>query len=453
MKSFEKYFPLYKRVLENHEKNHPYWQIEELVSLIKWSLKSLRHCLEDPCEPKITWNNPFVELHYPIGWNWRPNYSDKACPPGGHIFGKIASRNTATKKLAVKTLSQIMARHINAVTLANATNWVWYQKNRNYYLPRLPMELAQGLAAIKSKQKRRSHFNEIVRPFSLGAGRIDLNPAKLKSDARVLQKVRRELVENNRQMDIPPVTISGDVNGHKFEAYLVFEIHPLIADYDLKKAYHPVVVGLGFATRMIDDQIVEDGPADWPKSDQQDFWDGLLQEMDKMVGLLIPQDKSGDSITLDVNSKLKIPAVWWQPENRSATIKLAADILGHMGEITQLEVDSTKTINGMSEGHKLCPICRWTHDDSFAWIKTDAVEINLFSGVLPEIVAAVHRAHEKGQKGLSTKNDELVKICGGYKNPCKAFQDKNRRKDYRALFYTRAKGFISLRGALGLGSQ
>jgi hypothetical protein len=72
------------------------------------------------------------------------------------------------------------------------------------------------------------------------------------------------------------------------------------------------------------------------------------------------------------------------------------------------------------------------------------------AGCLPEILRLVHCSHEKGLPALSTKDDALLKACGGYHNPCKAFDDLNRRTEYKKLFDTRKRGFIALRGYPGI---
>jgi hypothetical protein len=237
MKPVEKYFPIYRKVVEQYESEHPHWRIEVLVSLIKWSLKSLKHYIEDVHDSEITWESPFVELHYAMDWNWKERGSGDAAP-GGHIYGKLTRRNTATKKLAAKTLSQMMARQFNAMTLAELTNWACFERRNNYFTPVFPVETSVALTEIKNKQRRRACYEELVRPFSIGAARVDLS--EVKPGTRVPKNVLAQL----GRMDIRGIRFTGDVNGRKFDMGLVFEIHPLIADYDQKKAYHPVVVGL-----------------------------------------------------------------------------------------------------------------------------------------------------------------------------------------------------------------
>jgi hypothetical protein len=451
MKPLEKYLPVYQKILEHYESDHPHWRIEVLVSLIKWSLKSLKHYIEDVRDPKITWESPLVELHYPIDWNWKKRGSGDVTP-GGHIYGKFTRKNTATKKLAVKILSQTMARQFNAMTLAEATNWAWYEKLNNYYTPHLPIKFFKQLNAIKGKRPRREYFEELVRPFSIGATRIDFSGMDLKSAARTPKRVTRQIMEQNQRMDIRGIRFTGDVNGRKFDMGLIFEIHPLIADYDQKKAYHPVVVGLAVLNgnaRLVGGEIVQDTPAKWPKCDREEFWEGLLRELEKLNSLLIPKTESQESVILSVNSTLKIPVEHWRPENRSAEIKKLADALAQIGEVDGLKVESAKSISGTRD-QVACPVCGLVHDAGFTQIKTSQEGVIMLGGILPDIVVLIHKAHAKGLAGLSTKDEELLKACGGYKHPCKAFDDLKHRNDYKTLFDTRKRGFISLRGADGI---
>jgi hypothetical protein len=178
MKPLEKYFPIFQTTLENYENKHPHWHTEVFVSIVKWAVQSLKHYIEDDQESQVSWDNPFVELHYPIGWNWKTRGREDDLSPGGHIFGRITSRNTATPELARKTLAQIMANQHYATVLANATNWVWYEKLRNRYTQALPIHLMAELYTIEEKQKRHECFDKWIRPFSIGVTRISSYKAR-----------------------------------------------------------------------------------------------------------------------------------------------------------------------------------------------------------------------------------------------------------------------------------
>jgi hypothetical protein len=428
--------------VEQHEKDHPYWRIEVLVSLIKWGLKSLKHYIEDVHDHVITWESPLVELHYPIDWNWKERGSSDIAP-GGHIFGKFTPQNTATKQLALKTLSSAMACQFNALALADATNWAWYEKLKNYYTPVLPVQLCAELFAIKNKCERRERFDELVRPFSIGATRINCDEVEFKSGKRIPKRITKRLA------DIPEIRINGDVNGRRFDIGLIFEINPLIADYDQKKAYHPIVVGLVVLRRSAGEPVPQDLSSNWPKSDREELWDGLLQAVEKITGLLVPKTESRESVIVSVNSMMKIPAEHWRPENRSAVINKMTDAFAQFGEINQFSVESGQSING-AHRQNVCPVCDWIHDAGFTQIKTNLGQVITLGGVLPDIVNLVHRAHATGMARVNTKDPELIRTCGGYKHPCKAFDNLKHRDDYKALFDTRKRGFISLRGALGI---
>jgi hypothetical protein len=390
-----------------------------------------------------------VELHYPIDWNWKGRGTSDVAPRR-HILGKFTHQNTATKELAVKTISQMMARRFNAIALADATNWAWYQKLKNYYTPVLPIQLAVELNDVKGKRQRRECFDELVRPFSIGAARIDLSDVKFVSGTRVPKRVIERLAKSQQRMDIRGIRFTGEANGRKIDMGLIFEIHPLIADYDKREAYHPVVVGLAIFRRLfVGDDPAKGTPAEWPQSDREEFWQALLRAVEKLPGMLIPKTENQQSVILSVNSTLKIPAEHWQPENRSADIKKVADALSQFGELDGFDVKQAKSISA-EDRSDVCLICSWIHDAGFTQIKISDDKVVTLGGILPDIVALVHRAHEKGLPGLSTKDEELLKTCGGYKHPCKAFDDLNHRNDYKILFETRKRGFISLHGALGI---
>ncbi len=443
MKHFEKYFPIYQKILDKYENDHPNWQVEVLVSLIKWSLRSLKHYIEDVQDPKITWESPFVELHYPMDWNWKGRGTGDIAP-GGHVYGTFNARNTATKKLAAKTISQIMTRHLNAMTLADATNWAWFEKLNNHYTPVFPVQITTDLLAIEDKRRRRDLYDELIRPFSIGATRIDADVMKLKSGMRIPKRFTRQ-----QRMDINGIRFNGEVNGHKFDMGLVFEIHPLIADYDKKNAYHSVVVGLAVLRQTIGGELVGETPADWSKTDREQFWQELYRTVDKRTDLLIPKTESKQSVILSVNSKIKIPIEHWQPENRSAEMKKITDALDQIGEIDALHIEPVKNY-GNDSFEDACPVCNWIHDTGFTQIIIKPDQVITLTGILPEIVALVHNAHATGFPAVSSKDEKLLVLCGGYNNPCKAFDDLNHRNDYKLLFDTRKRGFISLRGANGI---
>lgn len=96
-------------------------------------------------------------------------------------------------------------------------------------------------------------------------------------------------------------------------------------------------------------------------------------------------------------------------------------------------------------GSTACRVCHWRHDANFTQVLIPGKKIITLSGILPDIVACIHGEHEKGLPWLSTKDDRLVRCCGGGGPISKAFYDRGQREAYRILF-VKKRGFIALGG-------
>jgi hypothetical protein len=336
----DKYVQILKNSLDDYEKEHPHWRIEVLVSMIQWSLRSLKHYIEDCHDTAISWESPFVELHYPVDWNWEsPRIAESADHVhSGITFGNITKQNTSDKEIAVKTLAEIMVRRLNTLALESFTNGAWFEIQNNYYTPVLPLELSQELNAIKGKRSRREVFEQLVRPFSIGAASIDYLGMKFEDGARVPKRLTKQLANINNLIDIQRIGISGEVNGRKIEMSLIFQIHPLIANYDEKKAYHPITIGLFIEPRIVGNDVITDTPSDWPKDDRATLWRELLQEIDKITDRLIPKSESQSSEIFWINAKLEIPLASSHPEERNAAIKKILDNLSQAGQVQEISV-------------------------------------------------------------------------------------------------------------------
>ena len=214
-----------ERVLDKYEKKHPHWRIEVLVSLIKWSVKSLKHYIEDARDKAITWEQPFVVLHYAVEWDWKESTS-RGEKYGGLLYGKITDRNTSDTKKAVRTLSEIMARALNTMALADLTNWVRFAWRGNRETPYLVADFAEALASIRDKRKRRDFFNEITRPFSIGSALIECGTAKLTNGDPGHKKAASQ-PGSLPNFDLPSIEFSGNVNGREFMMSLEFRNPPV----------------------------------------------------------------------------------------------------------------------------------------------------------------------------------------------------------------------------------
>ena len=432
-----------KKALGHYEEEHPHWKIEVLVSLIRWSIRSLQHYIDNPRDREISWEQPFVELRYPVEWDWQASraHGDEH---GRILYGDITDADVADKRLAVKTVARIMASVLNACTLGELTNWARFAKRGDRQPAFLPLDLAKALGSIRSKHRKQEAYEAIVRPFSVGAALVDCGSMEMRDGEPVSPEVVRQLKKLPDAIDIPNIGFSGDVNGRKIELSLIFQVHPLITDHVEKKAYYPISVGLHIVPQVLGDGVVCENPAEWPRKDRKEFWQELFKALDRLTDRLIPRKESEDSVVITVNAQLKVPASRWKPESRGDTMKAITDALSAGGDLTEFQMRTDGA--GEPERDGRCPTCGCTHDRGFTQVIVPGHAPVTIAGVLPDIVRCVHAAHEKGFLRLSTKDDDLLRTCGGYSHPSKAFYDLGQREAYRVIFDTSRRGFIALRG-------
>lgn len=318
----EKYLGGFEDALDSYEQAHPHWRIEVLVSLIKWGIRNLKHSIEEDPGAKITWDNPLVELHYPVEWDWKsPRDGDKLY--GRQVLGKLTRENTSDRKAAANTLARMMACRFNTMALGNCTNGAWFEKRKSAYLPYLPPNLDAAIKRIRGKWKKREAIEAIYKPFWIGTTRIHIQDGRLEKNTRIPRAVAKRLETIGQRMDIPGISFTGDVNGRTMWSGLVFEIQPLIIDYDAQKAYYPVTIGLAFEHRLIGNDVIAVTPSEWPRKDRETFWDDILRGVDSLTEHLIPKKEPQDSIILLYNDQiLKI-----QPLHCRSDIKVAKRLL------------------------------------------------------------------------------------------------------------------------------
>ncbi len=162
----DKFVKLFQSKLETYEKEHPHWQIEVLVSLIGRGLLGLKQHIEDPNKAGITWDNPFVELLYPVDWDWNTP-RDGDIVSNKLVSGKFTQQNTADAETTQKTIGEIMVRHLNTLALQNLTNHVWLERHegQSNLTPILPAKFCEELDAIKNKRERQEALDQLRSPF------------------------------------------------------------------------------------------------------------------------------------------------------------------------------------------------------------------------------------------------------------------------------------------------
>jgi len=93
----------------------------------------------------------------------------------------------------------------------------------------------------------------------------------------------------------------------------------------------------------------------------------------------------------------------------------------------------------------VCGVCGWGHDAGFTRIEIPGRRVIALHGLMAQIVGLVHEAQASGAGAVSTKDEKLLALCGGYRHPCKVFDDLKRRADYKVLFDTKRRGLLGLK--------
>ena len=167
----------------------------------------------------------------------------------------------------------------------------------------------------------------------------------------VSDEVANQLKDIKRLIDIDRIGIRGNISGHDFATSLIFQIHPLVADYDHKKAYFKITVGLFFEPKQFNGEFVTDTPARWSVSDRNLFWSELDKELESLTDRLIPKAEIRRSQIFQINAHLEIPLS--EPGDKNTAMKAILDTLSHAGQVHKITVEPA---NPTSKSEKVSPV-------------------------------------------------------------------------------------------------
>jgi len=345
------------QALENYEKEHPHWQNESLLWIMEWCLQQLRAILEAGKDSNITWENPFVEVHFPVDCTWQETNGEQTFSLNS---GNITSENTANKDIAVKTLSEIMVRQIEITTLQSLTNHVALEKRGDDFVPVLDVEQRNHLLSIEDEHERKRLLDDLLQPCSFGAGRIDLE--NVVEDQPIPASVLEEFDRNWLNVNPPLISIPLDVDGLNVVLVAILEIQPLVADPIKQAAYFPLTVGLGIQSSH--DEISEEwlefpqtALHRWSDDDRKRLWDiifdWLKQRITHLHSLPIPEIEEA---VVTVNATMRVAVDRNDPNGELRILEAIRGQIGGVGEITSFAAElrppailDTYALQGMLE--------------------------------------------------------------------------------------------------------
>lgn len=332
-----------KDAAEQYENEHPFWLGETLLSLVKSSLVNLRHYVEAEDEKEIGWDSPFVQLNFPVEWNW------EAWERGDNdsvllISGELTKENTADRAKAVRTMTEILLTHLLVVTMQRLTNFVGLEKRGEKCTPIMLPGMANDLRRIKGKKKRRLALEKLYRPFCITAASLDVGEGEIRPNERIPTSIAKELAKVRERIHIPDLKFEGTIDGHALTIYVIFQIHPLVVDVPSKVAYYPLTVGLlivpGGATEAEEyEELMSEPwaqPKNWSKKDQCAFWDLLLNEFDKAINEFFPDRQAQIEKIVTVSATLGIPVKHSDTENANEAMEKVTTALLKTGRVLEV---------------------------------------------------------------------------------------------------------------------
>lgn len=195
-------------ISEYEEKNKD-WITRHLLRIIFHSLRQLKYYIDDPRDPEISWDNPYVEVQYPVEIDWeKTNLSPNA--PNLHTILRIdiGSGLETLEDLAKVTMESLSKSKDIALFrwLTKDIAFIIKEKNTQVLLPRNILEYLE-------KEVPKEDYDDAIEKISTKEIYIPL--------------VSKEEREENETED-----------------YIYLKFSGLTINLDEKKAYYPIVVGL-----------------------------------------------------------------------------------------------------------------------------------------------------------------------------------------------------------------
>lgn len=288
--------------LDRFEEDHPDWFTEVLLQLLCEGLLQLRECIEDPADETVSWSSPFVELQYPVPWDWEAEGA--AANLGRLTFFRVTATELEAAEAAADARHELASRMTLAAVevprlfvLRNLTNECGWIVRDGVQYPLLPAsdedpeEDLLGYVRALPADEQDAAVAKLLQPYCIGPPRwwerpsLDQLRATLEAagaDPDAVAELREEDVDEleaelqadaEAALDAPAITFNLDRDGHHSTVSVVAAVYPFMVDEAERRAYHPLVVGLLCEG--------EDGnPETWPDEDRNSLWELLLAALE-----------------------------------------------------------------------------------------------------------------------------------------------------------------------------
>ena len=324
--------------LECWQEDRPEWRLVALIWILDGALKALRQYIESRDESGITWESPYVELHFPVECTWEE--SDSEHPSFSMTAGRLEKNDMEDAETAIQALAKVIVSYLEIMALQELTNGRAMEKQGDGFRPLLDEASIAQLENIECPKERDIDLQRLFRPLSFGAGHIEYGD--MKEGDPVGEDVAAQLAAI-----LPPlVQIPFDANGRKMQVITILEVSHLIADPETKTAYFPIVVGLAVQFVEYPDEpqdattlLESAGLHNWPEDQRNGLWE-ILADAVKMSLSEFDSEFEEDMVeaVVEVNARIKFSVPRDDRGSLNRAYRNLATSLGCGGELLSLKM-------------------------------------------------------------------------------------------------------------------
>ena len=232
---------LMTKAFTSFKKAHPDWLAHAFLDHVRHGLLNLRHYIEDPTEEAISWDAPFVELTYPVAWDFEARIHP---PPGGILSGIIpVADKKVSKENVLKLLVEVVHLEAFYILTRGVVEW-WPDKQGipavySYHLPQALVDWLDKKTGTRTTEKgvegphegvvvRRRLVTRLAGPFTAG----DWGPQVVNEATMDLAGPPDSLDELEQGPPIPPLMTfkMTSAAGETLEGSVVVYLWPLKVD-------------------------------------------------------------------------------------------------------------------------------------------------------------------------------------------------------------------------------
>jgi DNA-binding transcriptional regulator YiaG len=316
----------------------PNWKAASALDLIAAGLDSLRHFLEDPEEREVSWDSPFIELHYAVRWDF--GAVERGEDPMAIVSTAFSAEDVVDGAVPQEKVFDVIGSHVRTRLLQDLTAGIveWRARGNikpegrpSYLVPKSVQayldeatgatldESGVNAPEVRGTPEAVAHrarlVDELARPFGIGTEEIDLDALGRKDEIPpdVAARFGRSLP------GLPSLEVPINLPGRpRFSVLPFLLVYPLRIHADEHRAFFPVVLGLSIHPSSA-------SPQNWPNHERAAFWTALVDAIKAKA------DKAADGRRMPRRR-------WVTPETSPTSTLLTPETVGLMRAETEPEV-------------------------------------------------------------------------------------------------------------------